>query len=85
MQRSLVNLETRYCQNKESALTTEVALAVENKCRFGWRHVRGAQDCRGDDGAQGRPAYWEAPKEGTERARRPRSRSPPRVATPQEE
>ena len=62
-------VETRYCVNRESALTTEVALTVEWKVKMGWRHVRGAQDCRSDDGTNGQPAYWEAPERGTQRER----------------
>ena len=69
-------VETRHCQDRLSALTTEVGLTVQYKCMHGWSNVRGAQDCRADDGAQGRPAYWEPPPEGLERARRDRSRSP---------
>ena len=70
-------VETRHCHDRLSALTTEVGLTAVYKARYGWRNVRGAQDCRADDGAQGRPAYWEPPEEGLERARA-RSRSPPR-------
>ncbi len=70
-------VETRHCHDRLSALTTEVGLTAVYKARYGWRNVRGAQDTRADDGAQGRPAYWEPPEEGLERARH-RSRSPPR-------
>ena len=63
-------IETRHCQDRLSALTTEVGLTVQYKAMYGWRNVRGGQDTRGDDGAQGRPAYWEPPEEGVERARR---------------
>ena len=69
--------ETRYCVDEASALFCEVALCTEYKVKYGWTHVRGGQDCRSDDGAQGRPRYWEAPDQGTERTR-VRSRSPPR-------
>ena len=69
-------VETRHCQDRLSALTTEVGLTVQYKALYGWHRVRGAQDCRADDGAQGRPVYWEPPEEGLERARRERSRSP---------
>ena len=69
-------IETRHCQDRLSALTTEVGLTVHYKALYGWHRVRGAQDTRADDGAQGRPAYWEPPEEGLERARRERSRSP---------
>ena len=71
-------VESRHCYDRLSALTTEVALTVQYKAKYGWRNVRGAQDCRADDGAQGRPTYWEPPEEGLEHARRGRSRSPPR-------
>ena len=71
-------VETRHCHDRLSALTTEVGLTIQYKARYGWRNGRGAQDVRSDDGAQGRPAYWEPPEEGLERARRNRSRSPPR-------
>ena len=71
-------VETRHCHDRLSALTTEVGLTVQYKARYGWRNVRGAQDTRADDGAQGRPAYWEPPEEGLQRARRSRSRSPGR-------
>ena len=70
-------IETRHCQDRLSALTTEVGLTVEYKALYGWRNVRGGQDVRSDDGHQGRPAYWEPPEEGLERARA-RSRSPAR-------
>ena len=70
-------VETRHCQDRLSVLTTEVGLTVQYKARYGWRNVRGAQDTRADDGAHGRPAYWEPPEEGLERARA-RSRSPAR-------
>ena len=72
-------IETRHCQDRLSALTTEVGLTVQYKAMHGWRNCRGAQDCRADDGAQGRPAYWEPPEEGLDRARRSRSRSPARL------
>ena len=71
-------VETRHCHDRLSALTTEVGLTVHHKALHGWRNVRGGQDTRSDDGAQGRPAYWTPPEEGRERARRARSRSPPR-------
>ena len=71
-------IETRHCQDRLSALTTEVGLTVQYKALYGWRSVRGEQDVRSDDGHQGRPAYWEPPEEGLERARRSRSRSPGR-------
>ena len=71
-------VETKHCHDRLSALTTEVGLTVQYKARFGWRNVRGAQDCRSDDGAQGRPRYWAPPEEGLEHARRGRSRSPVR-------
>ena len=71
-------IETRHCHDRLSALTTEVGLTVQYKAVYGWRNVRGAQDVRADDGAQGRPQYWEPPEEGLERARRSRSRSPAR-------
>ena len=72
-------VETRHCHDRLSALTTEVGLTAVYKARYGWRMVRGSQDTRADDGAQGRPAYWEPPEEGLERARaRSRSRSPAR-------
>ena len=72
-------IETRHCQDRLTALTTEVGLTVQYKALYGWRNVRGAQDVRADDGAQGRPQYWESPEEGLERARRSRSRSPART------
>ena len=59
-------IETRHCQDRLSALTTEVGLTVQYKALYGWRNVRGGQDTRADDGAQGRPVYWEPPKEGLE-------------------
>ncbi len=71
-------VESRHCHDRLSALTTEVGLTVQYKARYGWRNVRGGQDTRADDGAQGRPGYWEPPEEGLERARRSRSRSPAR-------
>ena len=71
-------VETRHCHDRLSALTTEVGLTIQYKAKFWWRNVRGAQDTRADDGAQGRPAYWAPPEEGLERARRSRSRSPAR-------
>ena len=71
-------IETRHCQDRLSALTTEVGLTVRYKANYGWRNVRGGQDVRSDDGHQGRPAYWEPPEEGLDRARRSRSRSPGR-------
>ena len=71
-------IETRHCQDRLSALTTEVGLTVQYKAMHGWRNVRGGQDTRADDGHQGRPAYWEPPEEGLDRARRSRSRSPSR-------
>ena len=46
-------VETRHCQDRLSALTTEVGLTAVYKARYGWRFCRGAQDCRADDGAQG--------------------------------
>ena len=69
-------VETRHCHDRLSPLATEVGLTVHWKALMGWRHVRGGQDVRADDGAQGRPAYWTPPEEGRERARA-RSRSPP--------
>ena len=71
-------VETRHCHDRLRALTTEVGLTVHYNALHGFRIVRGAQDCRADDAAQGRPAYWEPPEEGLERARRSRSRSPAR-------
>ncbi len=71
-------VESRHCHDRLSALTTEVGLTVQYKARYGWLNFRGAQEVRADDGAQGRPAYWEPPEEGLERARRSRSRSPAR-------
>ena len=68
-------IETRHCQDRLTALTTEVGLTVQYKANFGWRNVRGGQDTRGGRRRARRPAYWEPPEEGLERARRSRSRS----------
>ena len=71
-------IETHHCQDRLTARTTEAGLAAQYKALYGWRNVCGAQDVRAEDGAQGRPAYWEPPEEGLERDRRSRSRSPGR-------